>query len=111
MDKQSDTSTDERLEAEREIVRQSLNEIAADFGSALRDVGLDYPVFLTVPRSGDALAGFATPVDPPDDDVSHMGVILCQIIGKRLGGVLLRSRDVPCKAVNVVMSAADLTAD
>jgi hypothetical protein len=115
MDTIKESSTVEKLEAEREIIRQSLDEITADFGSALRDAGLNYPLFLTVPNSGDALAGFATPVDPSDDDVSHMGVILCQIIGKKLGGILLRSRDLPCKAVNVGLSAdltaADMSAD
>ena len=39
-------------EAQREIIRQSLNEIAAEVATALRDAHLDFPVFLTVPNSG-----------------------------------------------------------
>ena len=39
-------------DAQREIIRQSLDEIAAEVATALRDAHLDFPVFLTVPNSG-----------------------------------------------------------
>ena len=111
MDTAKKSSNARKLEADREIIRQSLDEIAAEFGSALRDADLHYAAYLTVPHSEDALAAFATPVDPSNDDWSHMSVILRQIIGKELGGVTLRRRDLPCAPVNVSMAAADLTVD
>ena len=40
-------------DAQREIIRQSLDEIATEVGTALRDAHFDFPVFLTVPNSGE----------------------------------------------------------
>ena len=42
-------------DAQREIIRQSLDEIAADVATALRDACLNFPVFLTVPNWGTRL--------------------------------------------------------
>ena len=33
----------------------------------MRDVGLTFPVYITVRNSGDALVTIATPLDPSDD--------------------------------------------
>ena len=60
------TSTDDRLDAQRDIIRESLNEIATDIGMAMRDEGLHFPVYITVRNSGDSLATIATPLDPSD---------------------------------------------
>ena len=46
-------------EAQHEIIRQSLDEIATEVGTALHDAHFDFPVFLTVPNSGDSLATMA----------------------------------------------------
>ena len=59
---------DDHLHSQREAIRQSLDAIANDIGMAMRDVGPDIPVFLTVPNSGNSLATVATPIDPPDED-------------------------------------------
>jgi hypothetical protein len=99
----------ERLEAHREIIRASLNEIVADVGAAMRAAGLNYPIFLTVPHSGDPIATIATPLDPSDDDWSKMSAIACRVVGKRLE-IRLVDKTLPCAAANVAMSAADLTA-
>ena len=55
---------------QREIIQQSLDEIAAEVGTALREAHLDFPVFLTVPNSGNSLATMATPLDPSYGDLS-----------------------------------------
>ena len=34
----------------------------------MRDVGLTFPLYITVRNSGDALVTIATPLDPPDTD-------------------------------------------
>ena len=79
-------------DAQREIIRQSLDEIAAEIATALRDAHLDFPVYLTVPTSGDLLATMASPLDPSYGDWSHASAIVCRIIGQRLGDTRLRGR-------------------
>ena len=98
-------------EAQREIIRQSLNEIAAEVATALRDARLDFPVFLTVPNSGNSLATMACPLDPSDSDWSHASAIVCRIIGQRLGDVRLRGRPLHCAVANAKIAAADVTSD
>ena len=58
---------DDRLDAQRDIIRQSLDAIINDIGMAMRDVGLTFPVYITVRNSGDALVTIATPLDPSDE--------------------------------------------
>jgi len=59
-----DTTPQTDLDAQRETIRRSLNEIANDIGMAMRDVGLHFPVFMTVRDNGDSLATIATPLEP-----------------------------------------------
>jgi hypothetical protein len=98
-------------EAQRAIIRQSINEIAAEVGTALRDARLDFPVFLTVPTSGYSFATMACPLDPSDEDWSHASAIVCRIIGKRLGDVQLRGRALHCAVANAAVSASEVMAD
>ena len=77
-----DQESDDRLDAQREIIRASLDQIAADIGVALRDAALNFPVFLTVPNSGNSLATIATPLDPTDDDWQRASAIVCEIIAR-----------------------------
>jgi hypothetical protein len=105
------TSTDDGREAQREILRLALDEIATEVGTVLRDVHLDFPVFLTVPNSGDSLATMACPLDPSDSDWSHASAIVCGIIGKRLGAVRLHGRALHCAVANATMGATDVVAD
>ena len=97
------------IDAQREIIRQSLNEIANDVGMALRDVGLRFPVYLTVPNSGDALATFATPLDPSDEDWLQASTIVSRIVSKTLGDIPLRNRRQECAMARGSMCAADVT--
>jgi hypothetical protein len=74
LDNQDDTPLDDRLDAQRDIIRQALNEITNDVGMMLRDVGLTFPVYITVRNSKNSLATIAAPVDPSDTEwssVSH----------------------------------------
>jgi hypothetical protein len=98
-------------DAQREIIRKSLNEIAAEVGTALRDAHLAFPVYLTVPNSGESLATMACPLDPSDSDWSHASAIVCRIIGQRLGDVRLRGRPLHCAVANATMGAADVMTD
>ena len=54
-EQQQEPFEDNDLESRRSITLQSLDEIANDVGIAMRDAHLDFPVGLTVPRSGNAI--------------------------------------------------------
>ena len=106
-----DTTPQNDLDAQRDMIRNSLNEIANDIGMAMRDVGLHFPVFLTVRDSGDSLATIATPIDPSNDDWQQASEIVCQIMGRKLGTGRLRGRELACAVANSVpMGAAEVTA-
>ena len=45
---QDDLSTDGGLDAQRDIIRQSLDAIIDEIGIAMRDAGLTFPVYITV---------------------------------------------------------------
>ena len=107
---QRDLTADHRIESKREIIRECLNEIIVDVENRLRSEALSVPIFLTVPRSGDAVLTMATPLDSSDDLWSRIVEIVCRIVSERLNGLKLRSQDMICAAVNTKMGAADLTA-
>jgi hypothetical protein len=99
---------DGQLEAQRSIIRESLDEIANELGISMREARLDYPVGLAVPISGEALVTMVTRVDPSDDDWSRATAIVCQIVAKRLGGIRLRSRPLTCAMANAPINAAEI---
>jgi hypothetical protein len=103
---------DDSLDAQREIIRESLDKISNDIGMAMRDVGLTFPVYITVRNSGDSLVTIATSLDPSDDDWARAVAIVCQVIAKKVGCGSLRGRELPCAVANAgALSAADVTAD
>ena len=59
---------DDTLDAQRDIIKQSLDAITNDIGMAMRDVGLTFPLYITVRNSGDALVTIATSLDPSDEE-------------------------------------------
>jgi hypothetical protein len=106
------TNQDQKLDAQREIIKQSLDEIANDIGMVMRDAGLNFPVFLTVRDSGESLATIATPLDPSDEDWSQALEIICRIMERKTGGGKLRGRELVCAVANAApMSAAEVTAN
>jgi hypothetical protein len=103
-----EVSADNVIEVQREVIRLALDDIAVQVGSALREAGLDFPVYLTVP-GGTSLAVVACPLDPSDDQWTQAMEIVCHIIGQRLGDIRLRGRSIPCAVVNSVMVVAEVT--
>jgi hypothetical protein len=99
------------LDRQRETIRQSLNVITNDIGMALRDAGLTFPVFITVPNSGDSMATIATPIDPSDEDWSRAMAIVCRVIQKTIQSGKLRNRALACTAINTAMTCADVGAE
>ena len=108
---QLDMSTDDKTEARREIIRQSLDEIAVEVSHGLRDADIGYPVYLVVPSSGNAIVSMVTPANPSDPDWCRVGDIIREIISERLDGMGLRSVELPCTMVNATMGAAEIAAD
>jgi hypothetical protein len=108
---QQDSPDDNQVEADREIIRPLLDDIAQEVGNKLREAGLSLQVFLTVPRSGNAIATMATPADPSTDVWLSVIRIVSKIVSDRLDGTVLRSRELPCAMADTTMSAADLTGD
>ena len=106
------TESDDRLDAQRDIIRQSLDAIANDIGMAMRDVGLTFPVYMTVRNSGDALVTIATTLDPSDADWQQASEIVCRHY-RREGRLRSVARaELPCAIANAgVINAADVTAD
>jgi hypothetical protein len=102
---------DDALDTQRDIIRRSLDAIASDVGMALRDAGLNFPVFLTVPNSGRSLASIATPLDPSDVDWQRASEIVCQIIAQKVGYDWLRARELACAVANSTVAAADVISD
>ena len=98
-------------EAQREVIRLALNDIASEIGISLRAAHLDFPVYVTVQNSGMSIANIACPLDPSDEDWSQATAIVYRIIGKRLGGVRLRGRPLPCAVAHGTIAVADVTAD
>jgi hypothetical protein len=106
------TESDDSLDAQRDIIRQSLNEIANDIGMAMRDVGLTFPVYMTVRNSGDALVTIATPADSSDEEWQQASAIVCRTLEERVGCGRLRGRELACAIANAgVINAADVAAD
>ena len=106
------TEVDERLDAQRDIIKKSLNEITNDIGMAMRDVGLTFPLYITVRNSGDALVTIATPLDPSDTDWQRASAIVCRTLEERVGCERLRGRELACAIANAgLINAAAVTAD
>lgn len=108
---QREVAAQRELNAQREVIRLALNELAIEVGTALRDANLDFPVYLTVPSSGSSLATMACPLDPSDSEWSQASAIVCRIIGKRIGDDGLRASQLVCAVANETIVAADVTAD
>ena len=105
---EDELSTQDELAARRDIIRHSLDEIASEVGMALRDVGLNFPVFLTVPNSGHSFATIATALDPSDADWQRASEIACQIIAQKVGYDRLRARELTCAVANSTVAVADV---
>ena len=97
---------DDRRNAQRDIIRESLDEIANDIGMAMRDVGLTFPVYMTVRNSGDALVTIATTLDPSSADWQQASEIVCRILEEKVGCGQLRGQVLHCAIANAGIGAA-----
>jgi hypothetical protein len=106
------TESNDKLYTQRDIIRQSLDAIVNDIGMAMRDVGLTFPLYITVRNSGDALVTIATSLDPSDTEWQQASAIICRTLEERVGCDRLRGRELACAiAIAGAINAADVTAD
>jgi hypothetical protein len=104
----ADQWLESHLDAKRKILRQAIDEIARQVGLALQDAGLHFPVYITVPNTGDALATIATPIDPSDIEWDHANEIVCSIFSQWIGHSEIRARPLAFAVANGTMAAADV---
>ena len=108
---EDDLSTGNKLDTQRDIIRKSINEIANDIGMEMRDVGLTFPLYITVRNSGNSLVTIMTPLDPSDADWQRAREIVCGTLEERIGCGRLGGRELACAIANAgAISAADVTA-
>jgi hypothetical protein len=100
------------LDSQRETIRASLDEIVNDVGTAMRDEGLKFPLYITVPSQGHSLALIATPLDPSQEDWQRASTIVRRVIEKTIGCGSLRGRELTCAIANAAsVTAAEITQD
>lgn len=104
--------TADGINAQRAILTKSIDDIAGEIGSALRDAGLHFPVYINVRSSGDSLATIATPVDPSNADWDHATTVACKVIGRWVGSDRLIGRPLVCAVANAArINATELAHD
>jgi hypothetical protein len=104
------TSVGGEPEAQREIVRLALDDIAAEVCIALRDARLDFSGLSDGPQFWSRHRDYALS-SPSDKDWFHVSAIVCRIIGQRLGDARLRGRALHCAVANATTGVAEVTAD
>ena len=97
------------LDTQRERIRASLDAIVNEVGMLMRDEGLNFPLYITVPTQGHAVATIATPLDPPDDDWRRASAIFCRATERTIGCQRLRGKELVCAIANAdSVTAADI---
>jgi len=107
-DSDDNSSSKDNVEADREVIRRSLDQLAAKVETALREASLGFPIYLAVPNSGNSILTFATPLDPSDPDWGQAADIVCRIVAERLHVNRLDSRSLQCAVANSKLAVADL---
>ena len=103
------SSTDDKVEAKRKIIRRSLGEITAEVEAELRKSNLHAGIAIVVP-SRQSLVTITNQRNVPPDEWSRMSAIIREIVGKRLGGNELRGRALSYAMVKTTTDdAADIS--
>jgi hypothetical protein len=102
------SSTDDKVEANRRIIRRALDEITAEVASRMRGENLHSSVSIVVP-SRHSLVTIGG--DLPTEAWSRVSEIVCEVIGQRLGRDGLRGRPLARATATAKLSAADVSRD
>jgi hypothetical protein len=104
------SSADDKVEAKRKIIRQSLDEIKAQVERTMQSENLHSRVQIVVP-SRHSLVTIACPSDSPSEERSRLSSIVCEVIGRKLGREGLRGRPLARATATAKLNAADMIPD
>jgi hypothetical protein len=103
-------SADDKIEAKRKIIRQSLDEITAEVASKMRGENLHSLVNIVVP-SRHSLVTIGCTRDLPSEKWSRMSAIVCEVIGQKLGREGLCGRPLARATATAKITRAELAPD
>lgn len=95
----------------RKALKEQLPAVVMEIEVALAAANLNYPVFLVIPSSGQAIVSVGTPLDPDDIDWNRIDAIVREVIGEKLGLNELSSVELSCAAANHRMMVVDILPD
>jgi hypothetical protein len=104
------SSTDDKVEAKRKMIRRSLDQITSDINSQLESANLRSPIHLVVP-SRYSIVAIGCPVRLPSDEWSQMSAIVCRVLEQKLGGIGLRGRQLARAVASAMMDTTDTTSN
>jgi hypothetical protein len=104
------SSTDDKVEAKRRIIRRSLTEITDEIEQAMRDANLHASINIVVP-SRHSLVTIGGTRDLPPEEWFRMSAIVREIVGKKLGTNELRGRPLARATATTKMNAAEVAPD
>jgi hypothetical protein len=104
------SSTDDKVEAKRKIIRQSLDEITAEVASMMSGENLHSSVNIVVPARH-SLVTIGGTRDSSSAEWARISSIVCEVIGQRLGRDGLRGRPLARATATPKITAADVAPD
>jgi hypothetical protein len=104
------SSTDDKVEAKRKIIRRTLSEIIVAVEQAMQRENLRSRIEIVVPTRH-SLVTIAGPRDSSSEERSRLSSIVCEVIGQKLGREGLRGRPLARATATAKLIAADLTPD
>jgi hypothetical protein len=103
------STTDDKVEAKRKIIRRSLDEITAEIEQELRDANLRSSISIVVPTRY-SLFTITSSHDAPNE-WQRMSRIVREIVAKKLGSEELRGRPLARATATAQMNAAEVAPD
>jgi hypothetical protein len=104
------SSTDDKTEAKRKIIRRSLDEIIVAVEQAMQRENLQSRVQIVVP-SRHSLVTIASPCDSSSEEWARLSSIVSEVVGQKLGREGLRGRPLARATATTRLSAADVPPD
>jgi hypothetical protein len=104
------SSTDDKAEAKRKVIRRSLDELKAQVERAMLAANIRSPINIVVP-SRYSLVTIGGTRDLPPEEWSRMSAVVCDVIGQKLGRDGLRGRPLARATATAKLSAADVAPD
>jgi uncharacterized lipoprotein YajG len=101
------STTDDKVEAKRRIIRQSLNEITAEVEAAMQDTSLRSSSVSIVVPSRHSLVTISNSGNVPSAERERMSAIVREVLAKKLGSKGLRGRALSHAMAKATTDASD----